>query len=177
MTTDSKNQALRPAFTHMLANHLLRGESINLLAPHGYGRRETLQDLRAILPTDIRVLYADMKDSLDDCPATLHAIARQVHSDSPAINHLGQLIIALSEHRSPFLLILHNFDLIRNKAHDPLFDSALLPYLTNFSDHPQLSLLVVSEEYYPDWQLPCTSLPIPPLNIEESSCTNSAFHC
>jgi len=51
---------LRPAFTHELAARLSNGASINLTAAHGLGRRQTVADLHSILPSEVRVLYADM---------------------------------------------------------------------------------------------------------------------
>jgi len=151
---------LRPAFTKELAARLQQGASINLTAPHGLGRRRTLQDLRTLLPADMCVLYADMKFSADDFTATLADLCQQAGLSSKTIQHAGQLIDALSH--KPALLILHNFDLLRNDSHDPLFNSALLPYLTEFCRHPHLALLTVCEAAYADWPLPCEPMPLPP---------------
>ncbi|MDQ6977244.1 MAG: hypothetical protein Q9M75_03950 [Ghiorsea sp.] len=51
---------LRPAFTQQLAAHLLAGKSINLYAPHGRGRRQTLDDLMSLL-LDVKVQKIDLK--------------------------------------------------------------------------------------------------------------------
>ncbi|HKI61126.1 MAG TPA: hypothetical protein VKA31_02425 [Mariprofundaceae bacterium] len=151
---------LRPDFTQALAARLQQGASINLTASHGLGRRRTLQDLRALLPGRMRVLYADMKFCVDDCAATLADLAAQ--AGIPDILNLGQLIEGLAANPDPALLILHNFDLLRSQPHDPLFDSALLPYLAHVVGHAQLALLVVCEDVYPDWPLPCEHQPLPP---------------
>jgi len=52
---------LRPEFTSKLASQLLEGVSLNLISQHGQGRRRTIQDLRHILPSDVKVFYCDMK--------------------------------------------------------------------------------------------------------------------
>jgi len=143
----------------------MQGESINLTAPHGYGRRQTLSDLRSVLPPGMRVLHINLKFCLDDCAAVLGDLAAQAGLNPAEIHDLGQLIEAQAKHLAPSLVILHNFDLLRfatrRKQHDPLFDTALLPYLKAFLEHPHIALLVVCEARYPDWPLPCEVLPIP----------------
>jgi len=151
---------LRPAFTRELALRLQQGASINLTAPHGLGRRRTLQDLRTLLPAGLSVLYADMKFRAGDFTATMADLCAQAGLSSKVIQHAGQLIDA--QMQKPTLLILHNFDLLRNEPHDPLFDSALLPYLSEFSVHSHLALLTVCEAVYADWSLPCEQVVLPP---------------
>jgi len=159
---------LRPALTRALAARLLDGASINLTAPHGLGRRRTLQDLRSVLPPVTRVLHADLKFCADNFPATFQDLCNQAGTPNTNIRHLGHLIEALAKRSESTLLVLHNFDLLRpdklqNQPHDPLFDTALLPYLAGFRNHRNLALLVVCEDIYPDWPLPCEHLPLPPL--------------
>jgi len=153
---------LRPSFTRELAVRLSQGASINLTAPHGRGRRRTIEDLRSVLPPDLRVLYADMKHCLNDFPATLRELCTQAGLENNDIADLGDLIESLSGNPAPALLILHNFDLLRTELHDPLYDSALLAHLSTFAAHPHLALLTVSEDIYPDWPLPCEALSLPP---------------
>ena len=152
---------LRPAFTHALAARLTNGESINLTAAHGLGRRRTVQDMQTLLPPGMLVLYADMKFCADDFPATLNELRAQAGLKDEDVLDLGQLIETLGQAKKPALLILHNFDLLRNQPHDPLFDSALLLHLADFADHANLALLTVSETIYADWPLPCEHLPLP----------------
>jgi len=152
---------MRPDFTQALAARLQQGAGINLTAPHGLGRRQTLQDVRSLLPGRVRVLYADLKFCSDDCAAMLADLAAQ--AGIPGVGDMGQLIEGLATSPDPALLILHNFDLLRSQPHDPLFDAALLPYLVQFAGYAQLALLVVCEDVYPDWPLPCEHLPLPPL--------------
>ena len=153
---------LRPEFTHSLAARLLQGARINLTAPHGLGRRRTVQDLRTLLPPDMLVLYADIKLCADDFAGTLRDLCVQAALQDGDISHLGQLIEALGETRKAALLILHNVDLLRDAPHDRLFDTALLPSLAHIAAYPQLALLTVSETIHPDWPLPCEHLPLPP---------------
>lgn len=149
---------LRPTFTKKLAARLSQGASINLTAPHGLGRRRTIQDLRSMLPPDMCVLYTDVKFCLHDFPATLNDLCTQADLADANPADLGELIAAVSESPASALLILHNIDLLRSQPHDPLFDTALLPHLTTIASHPRLALLTVSEDIYPDWPLPCEAL-------------------
>ncbi len=50
----------RPKFTQALADTLLAGKHVNLVSPHGRGRRQTLLDLEALLGTVI-VRKIDLK--------------------------------------------------------------------------------------------------------------------
>jgi len=120
-----------------------------------------VQDLRSILPPEMRVLYADMKFSLHDFPATLRELCAQAGVYDAEVPNVGKLIMALAKKSQPTLLILHNLDLLRDSPHDPLFDTELLPHLVAFSGHAHLSLLTVSEDIYPDWALPCKHIAIP----------------
>jgi len=161
---------LRPAFMRALAACLEHGASINLTAPHGFGRRRTLQDLRTVLAAEMHILHADMKFCANDFTGMLADLCAQTHLHVSNIGHLGQLIEALAQKPEPALLILHNFDLLRpgmlDPAHDPLFDSDLLPYLNTVADHPHLALLTFCEDIYADWPLPCEHLPIPPISSD-----------
>ena len=157
---------LRPAFTHALAARLTNGESINLTAAHGLGRRRTVQDMRTLLPPGMLVLYADIKFCADDFPATLKELHAQAGLKDEDVLDLGQLIETLGQAKKPALLILHNVDLLRGAPHDPLFDTALLPSLAHIAAYPQLALLTVSEAIHADWPLPCEHLPLPELDTD-----------
>lgn len=160
---------LRPEFTKQLAERLLQGESINLTAPHGFGRRRTLQDLKTLLPASMGVLQADMKDCANDYAATLTGLYEQAGLSGKEDACFKSLITMLAEKAHPSLLVLHNFDLLRCQPHDPRYDQALLPYLAGFRQYPKLSLLTVCEMAYADWPLPCSTLTIPPLHPGDSA--------
>ncbi len=63
---------LRPAFTQALADMLLAGKHVNLVSPHGRGRRQTLLDLEALLGNvvvrkiDLKREQNKWKEWLDD---------------------------------------------------------------------------------------------------------------
>ena len=50
----------RPKFTQTLADTLLAGKHVNLISPHGRGRRQTLIDLISLLD-DVQVAKIDLK--------------------------------------------------------------------------------------------------------------------
>lgn len=159
---------LRPDFTRELAARLLAGESINLTATHGLGRRRTLTDLRAIFPQQFRVLHADMKFCAADFSHMLHDLCEQAGLSNTDIQHAGDLIAGLAASPEGCLLVLHNIDLLRSAPHDRRFDSDLLPHLSGFAQHSHLALLTVSEALYTDWPLPCNALELPPLTAADA---------
>ena len=55
---------LRPAFTQALSDTLLAGKHVNLISPHGRGRRQTLLDLETLLG-DMVVRKIDLKREQD----------------------------------------------------------------------------------------------------------------
>ena len=55
---------LRPAFTQDLADTLLAGNHVNLVSPHGRGRRQTLLDLESLLD-GVNVRKIDLKREQD----------------------------------------------------------------------------------------------------------------
>ena len=55
---------LRPVFTQDLADALLAGKHVNLVSPHGRGRRQTLLDLETFL-LDVVVRKIDLKREQD----------------------------------------------------------------------------------------------------------------
>ncbi len=153
---------LRPAFTRDLAARLRQGACINMTAPHGFGRRRTLKDLRAILAADMHILHADMKFCRHDFSAMMHELCLQADLQPPA-EQAAQLPQRLAERNNPTLLILHNLDLLRSESCEPRFRLELLPSLHLWRESPRLALLCVCEDVYPDWPLPCETRPLPPL--------------
>lgn len=81
---------LRPTFTHYLAKQLLAGKHINLISPHGQGRRRTLADLGFVLPDDVQMFQADLKRDNKWCDSLPHSLQGNNHG----------------------VVILHNFDVI-----------------------------------------------------------------
>jgi len=113
---------LRPDFTLKLKNHLLRGESVNLISPHGQGRRRTLQDLRSLLPDSIVVQQLDLRrDPVDP------------------VDWLSQAV----ESSRKTLLILHNFDELSEENSS---NQQFIEQLNSIEMQSTLSLLTVSEK-------------------------------
>ncbi|MDX8387573.1 MAG: hypothetical protein R8M46_03435 [Ghiorsea sp.] len=87
---------LRPEFTDCLVDKLLTGENINLISPHGQGRRRTLKDLKLVLKGKIQI---EQFDVLRDNSADLISIIKR-----------------LEQVNEQSLLILHNYDLFNDKT-------------------------------------------------------------
>jgi len=126
---------LRPEFTTQLVTRLLAGVSINLISPHGQGRRRTLQDLRSLLPTSLPVQYIDLRLHQDDLEAVICACLKQQEQG---------------------LLILHNVDLLQD--HD------LIPQLNETSKLNNINMLYVSEDETHQDILAAESVYLPPLS-------------
>jgi len=126
---------LRPEFTTHLAERLVTGESINLISPHGQGRRRTLQDLRSLMPASLPVQYIDLRLHQDDLEAVICACLKQQEQG---------------------LLILHNFNLLQN--HD------LISQLNAINKLNHISLLYISEDKTLQDLLAAESVHLPPLS-------------
>ncbi len=116
----SEAHLLRPEFTRSLADKLSVGACINLISPHGQGRRRTLEDLRSLLPVSIDVQQLDLRrDSVDP---------------------LAWLLRNLDSSRK-MLLILHNFDEL---SEDDISHQPFIERLNSITKQPTVSLLAVS---------------------------------
>lgn len=130
---------LRPEFTHRLAERLLRGESVNLQGAHGLGRRQTVEELRSLLPEYVFVSHLDIRRDKTDPDKWL--------SESMEV-------------RERKILILHNFDeLDIEKASNRRFVERLAVAGTR----TDTSLLLVTVSLPGTWNLRIDTLPIPPL--------------
>ncbi len=107
---------LRPEFTQKLAAELAAGNSINLISPHGQGRRRTLQDLTSLLSSSLEVIQLDLR--------------RQPFA-------VEQTVATFLKREKPGLLIIHNFDRLQNQS--------VIAQLKAIQTHTQFSLLTVSE--------------------------------
>ncbi|MDQ6984575.1 MAG: hypothetical protein Q9M44_07645 [Ghiorsea sp.] len=106
---------LRPAFTQQLADHLLSGQSIYLVSPHGRGRRQTLEDLLPLL-SRVTVQKIDLKRQQDTWERWL------------------ERTLALS---SQAVVIIHNFN--------DYFSSSIASDLAKMSQQDNLTFLCVVE--------------------------------
>jgi len=135
---------LRPEFTKQLKRHLLKGESINLIAPHGQGRRRTLQDLRSLLPYSHSMQQLDLRrDRIDP----------------------NQWLSEVIDNSVKTLLILHNIDEPGPNG-APVNNPQFIAQLNRLQQLSNISLLCVSEHAL-DSQIQCKPLSLPPLTISQ----------
>lgn len=117
-----------------LAERLLGGESINLISPHGQGRRRTVNDLRAVIPSSLSVQYIDLRLNPDGLKATVYDCLQQHH---------------------PLLLIVHNFNLLQ--------DQRVIEQLNSIKKLNHISLLCISENAKDQPSLAAENINLPPL--------------
>jgi len=146
-----QEHCLRPEFTYQLLESLQQGENINLIGPHGQGRRRTLQDLRSILPESWRVFQMDMRDIEKRKSSLLNELFEQEKIES--ISNIHECMSALNETSIYHLIVIHNFDL--------LTDLNVIYYLNEIKIYPYLLLLCVSEEKKTDAALSATDCILP----------------
>jgi len=91
---------MRPVFTQDLADTLLAGKHVNLVSPHGRGRRQTLLDLETFL-LDVAVRKVDLKREQD--------IWKEWLEETLSLN--GQVIV-----------IIHNVEYIKQYQQQALDD-------------------------------------------------------
>ena len=132
----SNHALLRPEFTRSLAAQLLQGTSVNLIGAHGQGRRQTLEDLRQLLPDTLPVQQVDLqRDQID----------------------LNRWLMQFANTASPTLLILHNF----HCAHDP----DIFKQLAQLKNNKHLTCLYVSEEVLKKLPLDAENILLPPMEV------------
>ena len=129
---------LRPEFTETLADKLLAGGCVNLISPHGQGRRRTLKDLSSILEGGLVIKQFNLREQQQD---------------------LLSLITAFLNNENQGLFILHNFEL--------LGDQTLIPWLNKIKLVPRLSLLTVSEDESSQVLLDIEALKLPAVSKDE----------
>jgi len=129
---------LRPEFTMKLSVKVLMGGFVNLVGPHGQGRRRTLSDLFEVLPASMPIIFYDLKQGEEEMDSLLKLFTSQ----------LGQV-----------LFVLHNVNLLQN--------SKVLEALIAEAEKPHKALLTVSESVADLEQTPDAELLIPQLTVEQ----------
>jgi len=127
---------LRPEFTQQLLESLLHSENINLISPHGQGRRRTLQDLRSIAPQSWSFLQVDMRDVKKGDISLLDELVKQAKIEN--ITSFDDFIDILDNNSNYCLIIIHNFNI--------LTDLNVISCLNKIEKYTHVSLLCVSEE-------------------------------
>lgn len=130
-----QEHCLRPEFTYQLLESLQQGKNINLIGPHGQGRRRTLQDLRSILPESWRVFQMDMRDIEKRKSSLLNELLEQVNIEN--ISNIHECMSKMNETSIYHLIVIHNFE--------SLTDLSVIYYLNEIKIYPYLLLLCVSE--------------------------------
>jgi len=140
---------LRPEFTARLAEYLLTGACVNLISPHGQGRRRTLQDLRQGMPVDVKIFHMNMRTYKSDYKGFYNAFHAQISGLPTHGYHFNKLLDLIEKIGRRSLLILHNFDEIEcsntavNAYHHHFFQA-----LNSINQRSNIALLCVSEKAY-----------------------------
>jgi len=163
----SRSHCLRPEFTYSLADRLICGESINLISPHGQGRRRTLEDLCTFLPGSTMTIQINMRFYLLDFKGFLKAIGTYFNHPGDHISSLGVLFDQLEKENRNVLLILHNFDeLWSGKALKDGYNAGFIDDLNRLRER-QITLLCVTEQRDAPLQAGGSKLNASPLPLPE----------
>lgn len=127
---------LRPEFTHQLIELLQQGKNINLISPHGQGRRRTLQDLRSTLAKSWRVFQVDMRDIEKHGLTILDVLLKQANIEK--LPDIQEFTLKMNKTSIYHLIIIHNYQF--------LTDLNVISSLNEIEQYPYVSLLCVSEE-------------------------------
>ncbi len=152
---------LRPEFTSTLADRLLHGAGINLVGPHGQGRRRTLADLYDCLPDSLQVLQANLREYPHSLAAMLADLRAQ--AELADAGRFDDLLDRLQARHARTLIILHNLDELQ-KGRDSGYDDGFFTLLNGMDGHVGLSLLCISECLHEAWPLDIEAVMLPPLS-------------
>jgi len=153
---------LRPEFTTLLAARLLDGESLNLISPHGQGRRRTLDDLHNILPTKSLIIQMNMRTYRSDYKGFIETFMDSFDCRDHHIKCLSEFLELLSKEKQKVIIILHNFDEIRNsKASEHGFSNIFFSDLNTIRNQPNIALLCVCEQRFEHYLVRADGSPLP----------------
>lgn len=151
--------SLRPDFTARLGQQLGKGACINLVGPHGQGRRRTLADLRQQLPDHMRVWQLNMHTYQHDAAAFLTELQQQ----STCTGSFNRLLETMASAASPGLLILHNFDTLQTSGSTAAYGADFFHTLNQISNIRHLALLCVNTQQRTHELLRLDNWPLPAL--------------
>lgn len=160
---------LRPEFTDSLATRLLAGESLILISPHGQGRRRTLADLRDSLPKTRLIIQINMSTHITDYKGFIDQFVQECRHQASVITSLNNVLELLEKRHEQVVIILHNFDEIRNReAVSSGYSATLFKELNSIRQRSNISLLCVCEQGFDNYLLQSdgTELPGSELNSE-----------
>lgn len=148
---------LRPEFTQQLLALLAHGECVNLISPHGQGRRRTLQDLHKLAPKSWHILQVDMRAIEVSGLSLLDELAKQAKFEN--ISLFDEYLEKMDNNSIYFLIIVHNFDI--------LTDLNAILYLNDIGKNGHVSLLCVSEKKQHGSALLATDCILPAITAEQ----------
>jgi hypothetical protein len=156
---------LRPEFSRALAERLSEGDCINLISPHGQGRRRTLEDLRRhCLPATTHVLQANLRDYPQSLSTMLGDLSTQ--AGLAGTGSMEALLDRLPQMAGRTLIVLHNFDEL-NPCLASGYDDAFFEALNGIHERVGIALLCVCEQVPEAWPLQIESIHLPPLTPEQ----------
>lgn len=154
---------LRPRFTRELAKRLLHAGSVNLISPHGQGRRRTLADLRTLLGDSMQLLQANIRNYPHSASQLVHDLCHQAGCSDGTLEALSKHLV---QGNRRWLIILHNIDEL-HPGNSSGFNDSFFNALNSIAGLSAVALLCVSEYPVGDWPLSTDPLPLPPLSVEQ----------
>lgn len=146
------SHALRPAFTESVVRMLfLQRQSVNLIAPQGWGGDRLLEDLgRCHLP-DTRVLEVNMKNYVSSYTGFMQDLALQLGIPATQGARIGAFLPTAVEQLSQRLLLcLRNFDTLLDDPEDldPAYDDTFLNQLNALRHQPNIRLICQTQRLH-----------------------------
>lgn len=158
---------LRAKFTISLATRLLAGESLTLTSPHGQGRRRTLDDLRNRLPDSTDIIQINMRTYCIDYKGFIREVVNATGYQNRGITSLNNLLDLITKEQQQRLIILHNFDEIRDRrAAASGYTPAFFSDLNSIRHRPGISLLCVCEQVFNNYLLQADGSELPASTLE-----------
>ena len=150
----NRSDHLRPEFTGSLTEYLSAGQCINLISPHGQGRRRTLHDLSLSLPLSMQIISINISDYYCDYKGFYKHLSSQIKEQPSQAESFNNLLDHIEMQNRTSLLILHNFDLLRHaEGIDTAYDAIFFQALNSITERQHIALLCVSESTHTHYRL------------------------
>jgi archaellum biogenesis ATPase FlaH len=139
---------LRPIFTENLLKTLQKGNSINLIATDGQGRRRLLEDIRKSNLKNTKIFFVDMNEYRENYQGFVASLWLQVdEKEKEPFTDLERIFELLEQKEYRVIIILHHFDeLLDNSLIDKLFAINFFNQLNALCQRKQISLLCVTSQ-------------------------------
>lgn len=150
----SPTSCLRPELTTSLAYRLMAGEMITLISPHGQGRRRTLSDLGNRTADSLLTIQLNMQIYQHDFRGFLTDISKQAEHPEMVTSSFSPLLDQLTKAKQNVLIILHNFDELREcSAAISGYNCDFFNDLNSIRQRTNISLLSVCEQHHANYLL------------------------